>query len=169
MLPRPLSHPHHLLVRLPSDGELARTRTAAPERSQSRLTSHGARDDTRHRSSDISRLRARTHALPSAPSCTGLSSGSDLTLRSGSPPTPPTYARSQPNLPTARLQQPRAARRGRAANNCIISQYLTASATCRYFHTSVGQQLSRSHRKSQRSWTWCGAPSSNPLSSAMRT
>ena len=98
MLPRPLSHPHHLLVRLPSDGELARTRTAAPERSQSRLTSHGARDDTRHRSSDISRLRARTHALPSAPSCTGLSSGSDLTLRSGSPPTPPTYARSQPTI-----------------------------------------------------------------------
>ena len=112
MLPRPLSHPHHLLVRLASDGELARTRTAAPERSQSRLTSHGARDDTRHRSSDISRLRARTHALPCAPSCTGLSSGSDLTLRSGSPPTPPTYARSQPNLPTAELQQPQAARRG---------------------------------------------------------
>jgi hypothetical protein len=115
MLPRPLSRLLDHMVRLPSNGELARTRTTASGRSRSRLTKHGARDDTRHKSSDISRLisrlRARTHALPCAPSCTGLGSGSVPSLRSGSSPVPPTYARSQPNLPTARLQQPRAARR----------------------------------------------------------
>ena len=36
------------------------------------------------------------HALPAAR--TGLSSGPAPTLRSGSPPTPPTYARSQPTI-----------------------------------------------------------------------
>eukprot|EP00966_Prymnesium_polylepis_P108240 2505588-Prymnesium_polylepis.4 len=59
--------------------------------------------------------RARTHALTCAPSCTGLSSGSAATPRSGSPPTPTTYARLQPNLPTAEVQQPRAAGRGWSA------------------------------------------------------
>ena len=111
MVSGPLPRPHHLLGRLPSYGELARTRTTASGRSRSRLTRHGARDDTRHKSSDISRIRARTHALPCAPSCTGLSSGSAPTPRSRSLPAPTTYARLQPNLPTARLQQPRAAQR----------------------------------------------------------
>ena len=111
MLPRPLSRPHHLLGRLPSNGELARTRTAASERSRSRLTGHGARDDTRHKSCDISRQRASTHALALAPSCTRSCSGSAPTLPSCSPPAPSTYARLQPNLPTAQLQEPRAARR----------------------------------------------------------
>ena len=37
-----------------------------------------------------------------------------------------------------------------------------------YFHTSVGQQLSRLHRKTQRIRTWGGAACSNPMSSAMR-
>ena len=112
MVPRPLSRPHHLLGRLPSYGELARTRTAASERSRSRLTGHGARDDTRHKSCDISRQRASTHALALAPSCTRLCSGSAPTPRSRSPPAPTTYARLQPHLPTAELQAPRAARRG---------------------------------------------------------
>ena len=112
MVPRPLSRPHHLLGRLPSNGELARTRTSASERSRSRLTRHGARDDTRHKSCDISRQRARTHALALAPSCTRLCSGSAPTPRSRSPPAPTTYARLQPHLPTAELQAPRAAQRG---------------------------------------------------------
>ena len=116
MLPRPLSRPHHLeldlLGRLPSNGDLARTRTAASARSRSRLTRHGARDDTRYKSGDISRLQASTHAMACAPSCTRLCSGSVLTLRSCSPPAPTTYARLQPHLPTAELQAPRAARRG---------------------------------------------------------
>ena len=99
MLPRPLSRPHHLLGRLPSNGELARTRTAASERSRSRLTRHGARDDTRHKSSDISMQRARTNALALAPSCTGLPRGSAPTPRSRSPPALTTYARLQPHLP----------------------------------------------------------------------
>ena len=111
MVPRPLSHAHHLLGRLPSYGELARDRTAASARSQSRLTRHGARDDTRCKSYDISMQRARTHARPLAPSCTRLCSGSASTPRSRSPPAPTTYARLQPNLPTAQLQEPRAARR----------------------------------------------------------
>ena len=51
---------------------------------------------------------------------------------------------------------------GRAANNCILSQQIVSIFTD---HTSIAQQLSRS----QRIWTWGGAPSSNPLSSAMRT
>eukprot|EP00966_Prymnesium_polylepis_P133971 3096913-Prymnesium_polylepis.1 len=55
--------------------------------------------------------RARTNALALAPSCTGLSSGSAPTPRSGSPPVLTTYARLQPILPTAELQAPRAARR----------------------------------------------------------
>ena len=112
MVPRPLPRPHHLLGRLPSNGELARTRTAASERSRSRLASHGTRDDTSHKSCDISRQRARTHALALAPSCTRLCSGSAPTPRSRSPPAPTTYARLQPNLPTAELQELRAARRG---------------------------------------------------------
>ena len=112
MVPRPLSRPPHLLGRLPSNGELARTRTAASERSRSRLTRHGARDDTRHKTSDMSRQRARTHALALAPSCTRLRSGSAPTPRSRSPPAPTTYARLQPNLPTAELQERRAAQRG---------------------------------------------------------
>ena len=37
------------------------------------------------------------------------------------------------------------------------------------FLISVTQQPSRSHRKTQRIWTWGGAPSSNSMSSAMRT
>ena len=111
MVPRPLSRPHHLLGRLPSYGELARTRTAASERSRSRLTSHGTRDDTRHKSCDMSRQRARTHALALSPSCTRLCSGSTPMPRSRSPPAPITYARLQPHLPTAELQEPRAARR----------------------------------------------------------
>ena len=111
MVPRPLSRPHHLLGRLPSNGDLARTRTTASGRSRSRLTRHGARHDTRHKSCDMSKQQARTHALPCAPSCTRLCSGSVLTLRSCSPPAPTTYARLQPHLPTAELQEPRAARR----------------------------------------------------------
>ena len=115
-LPRPLSRPPHLLGRLPSKGELARTRTAASERSRSRLTSHGTRDDTSHKSCDISRQRARTHALALAPSCTRLCSGSTPTPHSRSPPAPTTYARA-PTAPsshrgTAELQAPRAAQRG---------------------------------------------------------
>ena len=94
-IPRPLSRPHHLLGRLTSYGELARTRTAASERSQSRLTSHGTRDDTRHRSCDMSRQQARTHALALAPSCTRLCSWSAPTPRSRSSPLrPPTLAYS---------------------------------------------------------------------------
>ena len=112
MLPRPLSRPHHLLGRLPSNGDLARTRTAASARSRSRLTRHGARDDTRYKSGDISRLQASTHAMACAPSCTRSCSGSALTLPSCSPPAPTTYARLQPHLPTAELQERRAARRG---------------------------------------------------------
>ena len=110
MVPRPLSRPHHLVGRLPSNGDLARTRTAASERSRSRVTRHGARDDTRYKSGDISRLQASTHAMACAPSCTRLCSGSVLTLPSCSPPAPTTYARLQPHLPTAELQAPRAAR-----------------------------------------------------------
>ena len=112
MLPRPLSRPLGRMVRLPSNGELARTHTTASGRSRSRLTRHGARHDTRHKSCDMSKQQARTHALPCAPSCTRLCGGSVLTLRSCSPPAPTTYARLQPNLPTAELQAPRAARRG---------------------------------------------------------
>ena len=112
MLPKPLSRPLGRMVRLPSYGKLARTRTTASGRSRSRLTRHGARDDTRHKSCDMSKQQARTHALPCAPSCTRLCSGSVLTLRSCSPPAPTTYARLQPHLPTAELQAPRAARRG---------------------------------------------------------
>jgi hypothetical protein len=55
---------------------------------------------------------------------------------------------------------------GRAANYCNISQQ------SRYFHTSEAQsitELSRSHRKSHRIWTWGGAPSSHPMRLAMRT
>eukprot|EP00966_Prymnesium_polylepis_P022363 514655-Prymnesium_polylepis.1 len=111
LLPRPLSRPPDPVVRLPSKGELARTRTAASERSRSRLTRHGARDDTRHKSCDISRQRARTHALTCAPSCTGLRSGSAPTPRSGSPPALTTFIHLQPHLPTEELQPPRAARR----------------------------------------------------------
>ena len=102
MVPRPLSRPHHLLGRLLSNGDLARTRTAASARSRSRLTRHGARDDTRCKSCDISTLRASTHALPCVPSCTGLRSGSAPTPRSSSPPALTTYARLQPHLPTLR-------------------------------------------------------------------
>ena len=90
MVPRRLSCSLDRMVRLPSNGELARTRTAASARSRSRLTSHGTRDDTSHKSCDISKQRARTHALPCAPSCTGLRRGSAPTPRSGSLPIPPT-------------------------------------------------------------------------------
>ena len=121
MVPRPLSRPHHLLGRLPSNGELARTRTAASGRSRSRLTRHGARDDTKHKSCDISTLRASTHALPCAPSCTGLRNGSAPTPRSRSPPALTTYARLQPILPTAELQELRAARRAWSALERIES------------------------------------------------
>ena len=113
MLPRarPLSRPLGRMVRLPSNRELARTHTTASGRSRSRLTRHGAGDDTMCKSCYISMQRARTHALACAPSCTGLRSGSAPTLDSRSPHAPTTYARLQPNLPTAGLQQPRAARR----------------------------------------------------------
>ena len=84
---------------------------AASERSRSRLTRHGARDDTKHKRCNISMRQASTHALPCAPSCTGLRIGSVPTPRSGSPPAPTTYARLQPHLPTAELQAPQAARR----------------------------------------------------------
>ena len=43
---------------------------------------------------------------------------------------------------------------GSAANNCIISH----KWQCRYFHTSVAQQLSHVRmRKTHRIWTWGGA------------
>ena len=103
------------MVRLPSHGELARTRTAASARSRSRLTSDCTRDYTSHTSCDISKQRARTHALPCAPSCTVLRSGSALMPRSRSPPAPTIYARLQPNLPTARSSkslEPPEVRRG---------------------------------------------------------
>ena len=112
MLPRPLSRPLGRMVRLPSNGELARTHTTASGRSRSRLTRHGARDDTRCKSCDISMQRSRTNALALVPSCTGLRSGSAPTPRSRSPPALTTYARLQPILPTAELQAPRAAQRG---------------------------------------------------------
>ena len=111
MLPRPLSRPLGRMVRLPSNGELARTRTTASGRSRSRLTRHGARDDTRCKSCDISMQRSRTNALALVPSCTGLRSGSAPTPRSRSPPALTTYARLQPILPTAELQAPRAAQK----------------------------------------------------------
>ena len=104
MLPRPLSRPLGRMIRLPSNGELlARTHTTASGRSLSRLTRHGARDNTMCKSCDISMQRARTHALACAPTCTWLRSGSAPTPGSRSPHAPITYARLQPNLPTAGL------------------------------------------------------------------
>jgi hypothetical protein len=75
MVPRPLPRPHHLLGRLPSYGDLARTRTAAPERSQSRLTRHGTRDDTSTRGTKVvtsacsEQAHMLCHSLPAARGC----------------------------------------------------------------------------------------------------
>jgi hypothetical protein len=74
---------------------------------------------TRHYTCDISKQRARTHALPHTRSCTGLRRGSAPTPRSVSPPTPTmsdhlhaTRLLVLPHLPTAELEEPPPARRG---------------------------------------------------------
>ena len=105
MVPRPLSRPHHLLGRLPSNGDLAWTRTAASERSQSHLTRHGARDDTSHKSCDISMQRARTQTSKARRSRCGTVSKERLRIGRRQGCAPPQVSSSADSAPAPQAEE----------------------------------------------------------------